>query len=86
MAGSTLIKIGTLNVKIVETNSLYIQEFFTCDIIFLQETRLFNFQTPLLNQYFTTHCSVGKAVDDDDPLSKAFRQRRNLEGMEWWHI
>ena len=86
MAGSTLIKIGTLNVKIVETNSLYVQEFLTCDIIFLQETRLFNFQTPLLNQYFTTHCSVGKAVDDDDPLSKAFRQRRNLEGMEGWHI
>ena len=76
MARPTLIKIGTLNVKSVETNSLYVQELRnTCDIVFLQETWLFNFQTPLFNQYFTTHCSMGKAVDDDDPLPPTQKPR-----------
>ena len=76
MVGSTLIKIGTLNVKNVETNSLYVQELLnTCDIMFLQETWLFNFQTPSLNLYFTTHCSMGKAVDDDDPLPPTQKPR-----------
>ena len=60
----------------------YIELLNTCNIMFLQETWLFNFQTPLLDKYFTSHCSMGKAVDDDDPILP----RRNLEDKEGWHV
>ena len=38
------------------------------DILFLQETWLLNFQLPLLQGYFNSHISSGKAIDDENPL------------------
>ena len=71
-----MIKLGTFNVKNVETNSLYVQELLkTCNVLFLQETWLFNFQIPLLEKYFHTHSSMEKAVDDDNPLPPTQKPR-----------
>ena len=57
--------IGTFNIKNVETNILFTQKLSKkVDILFLQETWLFNFQLPLLQEYFSSHTSCGKAVDD----------------------
>ena len=45
------------------------------DILFLQETWLFNFQLPLLQEYFSSHLSFGKAVDDENPLPSTQKPR-----------
>ena len=63
------LKIGTLNVKNVETNIIFVKKLLqNCDILFLQETWLFNFQQSQLNEYLETHTSYGKSVDDNNPL------------------
>ena len=75
-AAETALILGTFNVKNVETNLIYIQKLLkNCDILFIQETWLFNFQLPLLGEYFSTHVSVGKAVDDDNPLPPTQKPR-----------
>lgn len=71
------IVLGTLNVKNVETNIVYVEKLLKkCDILFLQETWLFNFQLPLLGEYFSSHVSFGKSVDDDNPLPPTQKPRR----------
>ena len=45
------------------------------DILFLQETWLLNFQLPLLQEYFSSHISCGKAVDDENPLPPTQKPR-----------
>ena len=68
--------LGTFNVKNVETNITYIQNLLkTCDILFIQETWLFNFQLPLLREYFSSHVSFGIAVDDNNPLPPTQKPR-----------
>ena len=58
--------LGTFNVK---TNIIYIQNLLkTYDILFIQETWLFNFQLLLLREYFSSHVSFHKAVDENNPL------------------
>ena len=48
--------IGTFNIKNVETNILFTNKLLKkVDILFLQETWLFNFQLPLLQEYFSSH-------------------------------
>ena len=53
-----------------------------CDILFLQETWLFNFQLPLLGEYSSSHVSFGKSVDDDNPLPPTQKPR----DMEVWLV
>ena len=70
------IVLGTLNVKKIETNSVYVEKLLKkCDILFLQETWLFNFQLPLLGEYFSSHVSFGKSVDDENPLPPTQKPR-----------
>ena len=68
--------IGTFNIKNVETNILFTQKLFKkMDILFLQETRLFNLQLQLLQEYFNSHKSSGIAVDDENPLPPTQKPR-----------
>ena len=68
--------IGTFNIKNVETNILFTNKLLKkVDILFLQETWLFNFQLPLLQEYFSSHISCGKAVDDENPLPPTQKPR-----------
>ncbi|MEW8547538.1 MAG: reverse transcriptase family protein [Candidatus Thiodiazotropha sp.] len=60
---------GTLNVKNVETNGVYVRELLkTCDILALQEHWLFTFQLADIENNFTSHLAYSKAVDEDSPL------------------
>ena len=64
-------RIGTLNVKNVETNATYVREMLkSCDILAIQEHWLFNFQLP-------SHYAFGKAVDENTPCHR----RRSQEAM-----
>ena len=69
MERKQLLTIGTLNVKNIETNEVYIRELLnTCDILGIQEHWLFTFQLAEIEKNFTTHHAFSKAVDQDSPL------------------
>ena len=75
--------IGTFNVKNVETNILFTNKLLKkVDILFLQETWLFNFQLPLLQEYFSSHIHVGKQL----MMRTRSHPHRNLEDMEVWLV
>ena len=64
-----LLKIGTFNVKNIETNEVYLRELLkTCDILAIQEHWLFSFQLGSIETNFVSHHAYSKAVDDNDPL------------------
>ena len=64
-----LLKLGSLNVKNIETNEVYLRELLKeCDILAIQEHWLFNFQLSNIGKTFVTHQAFSKAVDEDNPL------------------
>ena len=64
-----LLTIGTVNVKNVETNEVYMREILkTCDILAIQEHWLFAFQLPEIENKFISHLAYSRAVDEDSPL------------------
>ena len=71
-----LLKIGTFNVKNIETNSVYINWLLkSCDILAIQEHWLFNFQLQEIEKMFSSHSSYSKAVDDENPLPPTQKPR-----------
>ena len=63
------LKLGTLNVKNIETNRAYVSELLTTyDFLALHEHWLFAFQLSNFEAYFPSHFSYSEAVDADDPL------------------
>ena len=89
-----LLKIGTFNVKNIETNEVYLRELLkTCDILAIQEHWLFSFQLGSIETNFVSHHAYSKAVDDNDPLppnqkprgyggvSILFRKNMDLKGV-----
>lgn len=70
------LKIGSFNVKNIETNTVYVNEILkTCDILAIQEHWLFNFQLQDIEKMFTSHSAFSKAVDDDNPLPPTQKPR-----------
>ena len=65
-------KIGTLNVKNIETNREMLQ---SCDILALQEHWLFSFQLSDMEMQFPTHNAFSKSVDEDSPLPPTQKPR-----------
>ena len=64
-----LLKIGTFNVKNIETNEVYLRELLkTFDILAIQEHWLFSFQLGSIETNFLSHHAYSKAVDDNDPI------------------
>ncbi|MCG8034640.1 MAG: hypothetical protein JAZ03_21055, partial [Candidatus Thiodiazotropha taylori] len=75
------LKMGTLNVKNIDSNAAYVRELLEqCHILAIQEHWLFNFQLHDLDGYFSTHFVHSKAVDDDNPLPPP----KNQEAMVVW--
>ena len=78
-----LLKITTLNVKNLETNSQYVFKLLrSSDILCLQETCLFNFQFSRLDEIHKNFEGFGKAVDDNDPIPPA-QKPRGYGGVGW---
>ena len=76
MADAEILRIGTLNVKTIESNTAYVRELLkTCDILAIQEHWLFNFQLPDLEKSFPSHFVYSKAVDDNNPLPPTQKPR-----------
>ena len=76
MEETELLKIGTINVKNVESNSVLVTEFLrVCDILAVQEHWLFIFQLQDLEKTFCSHYVHSKAVDDDNPLPPTQKSR-----------
>lgn len=70
MEEEKLLTIGTLNVKNIVTNKVYVRKLLkSCDILAIQEHWLFTFQLANMKNDFITHKAFSKAVDEDDPLS-----------------
>ena len=71
-----LLKITTLNVKNLETNSQYVFKLLrSSDILCLQETWLFNFQLSRLDELHKNFEGFGKSVDDNDPIPPTQKPR-----------
>ena len=76
MAEKKPLKIGTLNVKNIDTNIAYTRELLdSYDILVIQEHWLFSFQLLNLENIFPSHFSYSKAVDEDDPLPPCQKPR-----------
>ena len=72
MEKEKLLTIGTLNVKNIVSNKVYVRELLkSCDILAIQEHWLFTFQLADIENDFITHKAFSKAADEDedDPLS-----------------
>ena len=64
-----LLKIGTFNVKNIETNLVYVKELLkSYDVLAVQEHWLFTFQLSNFDNHFNTHYTYSKAVDSENPL------------------
>ena len=64
-----LLKIGSSNVKNIETNGVYLRELYKeCDILAVLEHWLFPFQLSSIEETFITHHAFSRAVDEDNPL------------------
>ena len=60
---------GTLNVKNIETNEVYIRDLLSeYDILAIQEHWLYSFQLSNIERTFVTHNAYSKAVDEENPL------------------
>ena len=76
MEETELLKIGTLNVKNVESNSVFVTKLLkVCDNLAVQEHWLFNFQVQDLEKTFCSHYVHSKAVDDDNPFPPTQKPR-----------
>ena len=76
MEKSEFLKVATLNVKNVESNTVYISEMLKKhDILAIQEHWLFNFQLQDLEKTFCSHFVHSKAVDDYNPLPPTQKPR-----------
>ena len=78
-----MLKIGTLNVKNIETNRVFVKEMLqSCDILSLQEHWLFSFQLSDIERQFPTHNAFSKSVDEVIPLPPTQKPR----GYVWVSI
>ena len=69
MEEEKLLTIGTLNVKNIVTNKVYVRNLLkSCDILAIQEHWRFTFQLANMKNDFITPKAFSKAVDEDDPL------------------
>ena len=69
VAEKKFLKIGSLNVKNVETNEAYTRKLLkSYDVLAVQEHWLFSFQLSSFDKQLTSDHSYSKAVDTDDPL------------------
>ena len=82
MEEEKLLIIGTINVKHIETNEVYLKEpLNTCDILAIHEHWLFLFQLGNIENSFVSHYAYSKAVDDNDPLPTNPKTQRPLRSL-----
>ena len=76
-----MLKIGSLNVKNIETNRVFVKEMLqSCDILALQEHLVIIFQLSDIERPFLTHNAFSKSVDEDS-LLRPTQKPRGYDGV-----